>query len=168
MIEDCPNGNVECTFDTIGYCSVAGTPCDVDGDCPGGETCVPDTTIDWRDAHQWAYEWDFDGDDVFDPFQRKFPVLADTDGSLWSRFSPGCTGCADATEELQCQLLGGCQVTTQTQIFDRGWLTVDDTCQHVPYGTTCTPCTGGGYSDSHVRSVLDSITSPVWCGEADE
>jgi len=140
VIEDCPTTDADCSFD--------------DND-----------VIDWKDAHVWAYEYDTSNpkDGNPDPFQSGFPVIADVDGSLWSRFSPGCTGCGGAIEQLLC--LNSCQVTTQTQILDRGFVTVDDTCHHDPAGT-CTQCVGGGYNDAYIRSVLDSMVPVMWCGEA--
>lgn len=55
---------------------------------------------------------------------------------------------------------GGCNYVPQGQLFDQGTVTVDDPCT----GTGCP--SGCGYDDAHVRSMLDAILPPAWCGEA--
>jgi hypothetical protein len=116
------------------------------------------TAVDWTDAQYWAESMDFDGDTVVDPLN--ITVLADTDRGLWNRFVQSCDHLS-GIDQLYCEF--SCHVTPQDQIIDRGNLTVDDTCSLPPGGNQCTAC---GYSDSHVRSALDSILPAVWCGEA--
>lgn len=116
------------------------------------------TTVDWTDAQYWAYSMDFDGDGIID--KQRHVILADTDGGLWKRYVDQC---ADLTgiNFLLCQ--ASCNVTPQYQIFDQGGMTVDDTCARQGTGVQCAAC---GYDEAHVRSVLDSLLPPKWCGEA--
>lgn len=112
-----------------------------------------DGKINWEDAYKWSTDWDNDGTPNAEPLQ--IPVIADFDDSLWNMYTEDCGS------DILC--IYTCKVTPQDQMFDQGLVTVDDTCSIPPGGTTCTQC---GYSDSHVRDVLDTILPPVWCGEA--
>jgi hypothetical protein len=118
------------------------------------EDGTADGKINWEDAYKWSTDWDNDGTVNAEPLE--IPVIADFDDSLWNSYVQDCSVIG-----LPCVFT--CHVTPQDQMFDQGLVTVDDTCS-VPEGETmCTQC---GYSDAHVRSVLDAILPPAWCGEA--
>jgi hypothetical protein len=92
----------------------------------------------WQDAYKWATDWDEDGtNNPEGPLE--FPVIADTDGSIWSMYTQ-------------------CPWYYQDQIFDQGLVTVDDPCVF--------PCGSCSNSDSYIRTVLDGIVPAKWCGEA--
>ena len=91
-----------------------------------------------EDAHTWAYEMDFDYDGTVDPLD--IMVIADVDGLLWGLYSE-------------------CPLTPQDQIHDQGLVNVDDACT---LGNLCGSC---GYSDSHVRTVLEGILPTRRCGQ---
>ncbi len=107
-----------------------------------------DSIKTWSDAHYWAY--------TENSPPLKVLVLADTDGGLWNRYVQPC-----ATGNPNCII--GCHVTPQYQIFDQAGVTVDDYCYAPDDASACQYC---GYSDAHVRAVLDSLVPAKWCGEA--
>jgi len=115
------------------------------------------TAVDWTDAQYWAYNMDFDADTKLDKQTRI--VLADTDGALSDRYYDPCAGLS-GIPLLLCQ--SSCNVTPTFQIFDQSGMTVDDGCARQGTGQ-CIAC---GYDEDRVRSVLDSILPPKWCGEA--
>lgn len=112
---------------------------------------------DYRDAKRWAEEMDHNGDGQIE--KLNILVIADTDTGLYNRYSDNCAGLS-GINLLLCQ--SSCPVTPVTHIVDQGGVTVDDCTRGA--GAQC----GGacGLDTAGLRSVLDSILPPKWCGEA--
>ncbi len=111
---------------------------------------------DAADAAIWHDSTDHDGDGDIDPLI--VPVIADTDGQLYDRYLPDCTGGG-----FLCVLT--CHGVPQVQFIDRGMVTVIDTCRVEEGGNTC-PANACAYDDVAVRQHLDALLPPGWCGTA--
>ena len=112
---------------------------------------------DYRDAQQWAYQMDHNGDGTTEKLD--IIVLADYDQGIYNRFADNCSGLS-GTQAILCA--ASCPVTPVIQIIDPGGVTLKDCTRGTGY-----QCSGTcGMDTNGLRSFLDQILPPKGCGEA--